>query len=66
MDLIAVIETACGKKAELAFHPMQPGDVYETHADIDDIARDLGYAPTTPISVGIPRFVAWYRQYRDL
>ena len=38
MDLIAVIETACGKKAELAFHPMQPGDVYETHADIDDIA----------------------------
>ena len=66
MDLIATIENACGKKAEIDFQPMQAGDVYETHADIDDIARDLGYAPTTPISVGIPRFVAWYRQYRGL
>ncbi len=63
MDLISEIEAACGTKAELDFQPMQAGDVQETHADIDDIARDLGYSPTTPISVGIPRFVSWYRQY---
>lgn len=66
MDMIAAIETACGRKAQLDFQPMQDGDVFETHADIDDIVRDLGYAPTTPISTGIPRFVDWYRQYQGL
>lgn len=66
MDLIAAIEGACGKKAELDFQPIQPGDVLETHANIDAIAQDLGYAPTTPISVGIPRFVDWYRNYSGL
>ena len=66
MDLIGAIEAACGKKAQLDFQPIQPGDVLETHADIDAIAQDLGYAPTTPISIGIPRFVDWYRRYRDL
>lgn len=63
MDMIALLEKACGKKAQLNFQPMQPGDVRETHADIDAIQSDLGYAPTTPISVGIPRFVEWYRDY---
>lgn len=66
MDLIATIEAACGKKAELDFQPIQPGDVLETHANIDAISHDLGYAPTTPISIGIPRFVDWYRAYRGL
>jgi UDP-glucuronate 4-epimerase len=66
MDMIATIEAACGRKAELDFQPMQPGDVLESHANIDAISRDLGYAPTTPISVGIPRFVDWYRQYCGL
>ena len=42
---------------------MQPGDVVRTYADIDAINADLGYAPTTPIDVGIPRFVDWYRGY---
>lgn len=66
MDLIAAIETACGKKAAMDYQPIQPGDVLETHANIDAISRDLGYAPTTPITVGIPRFVDWYRKYRGL
>ena len=66
MDMIAAIEAACGRKAALNFQPIQPGDVLETHADIDAISRDLGYAPTTPISIGIPRFVDWYRQYHGL
>jgi UDP-glucuronate 4-epimerase len=42
---------------------MQPGDVPETCADVDDLARDVGYAPATPIEEGIPRFIEWYRGY---
>ncbi len=44
-------------------HPMQTGDVLETYADIDASARDLGFAPTTAIEEGIPRFVDWYKSY---
>lgn len=61
-DMVAIIEQACGLKAEFNLLPMQAGDVYQTAADIDDIQRDLGFAPTTPISVGIPAFVEWYRK----
>ena len=43
--------------------PMQPGDVCATYADIDASRRDLGFEPTAPISAGLPKFVAWYRQY---
>lgn len=63
MRLIEVLETALGEKAEINFEPMQPGDVKETYADISAIQRDLGFAPTTPIDVGVPNFVAWYRDY---
>ena len=66
MRMIAVLEDACGKKAVIDFQPMQDGDVPETFADIDAIARDLGYAPTTPIDVGIPAFVDWFRKYRGV
>jgi UDP-glucuronate 4-epimerase len=61
-DMIAAIEQACGRKAEINLLPMQDGDVYQTAADIEDIGRDLGFAPTTPISVGISAFVEWYRK----
>jgi len=64
MDLIQEIERACGHKAKLNLLPMQDGDVYETYADISAIAGELGYAPTTPIHVGVPAFVAWYRGWR--
>jgi UDP-glucuronate 4-epimerase len=63
MRMIEVLEEACGRKAELVMLPMQPGDVPATYADISAIARDTGYAPTTPIEVGVPRFVEWYRGY---
>jgi UDP-glucuronate 4-epimerase len=66
MEFIHAIEAACGRKAEIDFHPMQPGDVYETHADIAAIASDLGYAPTTPIAEGIPKFVDWYRDFHKI
>ncbi|TIX50025.1 NAD-dependent epimerase/dehydratase family protein [Alteraurantiacibacter aquimixticola] len=65
-DVIALLEEACGRKAEIELLPMQPGDVPRTFADIDAIRRDLGYEPTTSVDVGVPRFVAWYRDYHGL
>ncbi len=66
MDFIAEIEKACDRKAILEMQPMQPGDVKETCADIDASIRDLGYSPKTTIAEGVPRFVAWFRDYRGL
>lgn len=63
MNFISVIENALGKKAELNFLPMQPGDVKTTYADIDDLVHDAGYTPKTPIEKGIGEFVQWYRDY---
>jgi UDP-glucuronate 4-epimerase len=60
---IAEIEKALGKKAEMIMAPMQPGDVPATYADIEASTRDLGYEPTTPISIGIPKFIAWFKDY---
>ncbi len=65
-DFIAEIEKALGKKAEKIMLPMQPGDVPATYADIEASQRDLGFAPTTPISVGIPKFIAWFKDYHRL
>ncbi|SFO48672.1 NAD-dependent epimerase/dehydratase family protein [Sphingomonas sp. OK281] len=61
--LITTIEDALGMKAIRDYQPIQPGDVPSTSADISAISRDLGFAPTTPIAVGVPRFVQWYRDY---
>jgi len=66
MDYIRVIEQACGRQAVIDYRPLQPGDVLQTWADIDASTRDLGYAPTTTIEVGIPRFVEWYRGYHGV
>ena len=63
MDVIAILERECGRKATLDLQPMQPGDVVRTCADIDAITRDLGFEPTTSIEVGVPRFVEWFREY---
>jgi UDP-glucuronate 4-epimerase len=62
-DFIAAIEDAMGKKADKRMEPMQPGDVPSTYADIDLSTRDLGFVPTTPISVGIPKFISWFKDY---
>jgi len=62
-DLVAAIEAACGRKAETKLCPLPLGDVTATFADITDAARDLGFRPITPISVGVPAFVHWYRDY---
>jgi UDP-glucuronate 4-epimerase len=63
LRFIEVLEQAIGKKAEKKLLPLQPGDVPATYADIDDLARDVGFAPSTPIEEGIPRFVKWYREF---
>jgi len=63
MRLIEIIEGELGKAAAKNFLPMQPGDVRATFADVTDLARDIGFAPATPIEEGVKRFVAWYRAY---
>jgi UDP-glucuronate 4-epimerase len=63
LDFIAVLEQALGCTAIKEFLPMQPGDVPATYADIADLTAAVGFVPQTPIEVGIPRFVAWYRDY---
>jgi UDP-glucuronate 4-epimerase len=60
---IAVLEEALGRKAIIELAPMEPGDVPATFADIADSERELGFKPATPIEQGLPRFVAWYRDY---
>ena len=63
MDYILEIERAYGAEAKKEMMDMQPGDVVETYADIAKTTEDLGYKPTTPISVGIPKFIAWFKDY---
>jgi UDP-glucuronate 4-epimerase len=63
--LIAVIEQACGRPLRRRYGSLQPGDMVDTYADISLIARDHGFAPTTPIDTGIPAFVQWYRTYQQ-
>jgi len=63
MRFIGLIEQALQLKAEIIFEDMQPGDVKETYADIEATRRDFGFEPTTTIAEGIPRLVAWYRDY---
>jgi UDP-glucuronate 4-epimerase len=66
LDFIATLERALGRTAIKKMMPMQPGDVVSTYADIEATRRDFGYDPKTPISEGIPRFVAWYRDYHGI
>jgi len=63
MRVIDLLQARLGRKATLNLLPMQPGDVRETYADIEDIGRDLGFVPSTGIEQGIERFVAWYREF---
>jgi len=66
MDYIGEIEKALGKTAEKNMLPMQPGDVPETFADIEKSKRLIGFEPTTPISVGIPKFIEWFKSYHNI
>jgi len=63
LRIIEVLEGLLGKKAQMELLPMQAGDVPATYADIGSLVGDVGFRPDTPIEVGIPRFVEWYRTY---
>jgi len=63
LTFIEVLENCLGKKTEKNFLPLQAGDVPATYADVDDLVRDVGFQPATPIEEGLRRFVAWYREY---
>jgi UDP-glucuronate 4-epimerase len=63
MDYIRALERALGKKATTEMLPLQAGDVPDTFADVDDLVKEFGYKPKTPVDEGIRRFVAWYREY---
>ena len=62
--VISLLEEAFGKRAEIEYLPMQPGDVAATYADIEAIRRDIGFEPLTSIDVGVPTFARWYLDYR--
>jgi UDP-glucuronate 4-epimerase len=66
LDMIRIMGSALGVEPKLELLPMQPGDVPATWASIDKLRAAVGYEPTTPIEVGIPKFVKWYREYHGL
>src|SRR6516225_5917364 len=61
--VVALLEHELGRKAKIELAPMQPGDVPETCADIDDLMREVGFRPVTSIEDGVGKFITWYRQY---
>ena len=63
LRFIEVLEDCLGKKAEKRLLPLPAGDVPATYADVDDLIRDVGFKPVTPIEVGIKKFVEWYKAY---
>lgn len=66
LAFIEILEAKLGKKAIKDFKPIQDGDVPATFADVDDLMREVDFKPSTPIEVGIDRFVDWYMQYHKV
>jgi UDP-glucuronate 4-epimerase len=63
MNFITQIEESLSKKAIKEMYPMQPGDVYQTYADVSSLAKEYGYEPKTSVKKGVEKFVAWYKKY---
>ncbi|MDY2905216.1 MAG: NAD-dependent epimerase [Caecibacter massiliensis] len=66
MHFIEVLEQALGQKAEKEYLPMQPGDVYQTYADVTDLQKDFDFKPETTIEEGLGKFAVWYKKYYDI
>ena len=66
LEVVKILEQTIGKNAIRELLPMQPGDVPATYADVDDLMREVGFKPSTPIAEGIARFIAWYKQYHQI
>jgi UDP-glucuronate 4-epimerase len=64
LEVVKILEQAIGKKAIRELTPMQPGDVPATYADVDDLIREVGFKPSTPIAEGIGRFIVWFNDYQ--
>jgi UDP-glucuronate 4-epimerase len=64
LEVVSLLEQALGKKAVRELVPMQPGDVPATFADVDDLMREVGFKPSTPIAEGVKNFIAWYKEYQ--
>lgn len=63
MDYVAALEKCLGREAQKEYLPMQPGDVYQTYADVTDLMRDYDFKPETSIEEGLAKFVEWYKDY---
>ncbi|MFP4245370.1 MAG: NAD-dependent epimerase [Ectothiorhodospira sp.] len=66
LHYIRVLEDCLGRKAEKNLLPLQPGDVPDTFADVQNLADDVGYSPSTPVEEGVARFVRWYRDFYEV
>jgi UDP-glucuronate 4-epimerase len=66
LDYIEALENSLGIKAEKKLLPLQPGDVPDTYADVDDFVEEFGYKPLMNVKEGVENFVSWYREYHDL
>jgi UDP-glucuronate 4-epimerase len=65
MDYIEALETSLGKKAEKELLPLQPGDVPDTYADVDDLVEEFDYKPSMSVKQGVENFTKWYKQYHQ-
>jgi len=63
LDFIEALEESLGRKAERVLLPLQPGDVLDTYADSDRLARRINWRPATPVAEGVARFAEWYKSY---
>ena len=63
MDYIEALETSLGKTAEKELLPLQPGDVPDTYADVDDLVEEFGYKPSMSVKQGVENFAVWYKGY---
>ena len=66
MDFINTLERCLGMEAVKEYYPMQPGDVYQTYADVSDLMHDFGFKPDTSIEEGLSRFVEWFKAYYQI
>ena len=66
MDYIEAIENALGIEAIKELLPLQPGDVPDTYADVDDLVKDFNYKPSMTVKQGVKNFVEWYKEYHKV
>lgn len=62
-EFVSILESCLGKKASMEFLPMQPGDVYQTYADVTELTKDFGFKPDTSLRDGLEKFVKWYKKF---